>query len=396
MGISALRTRGWAWFFSFCLCRSIGPFRSYALTNSPRFSLQILLGRWVSKHGHRGYTSLGSALHIATGVALTGIGFAQIYLGFSLYERRSSRKVPIAVKVIWAIIVGLFSIYLIALALRTQFTKRADRSSPKYNRQRKAAIYGGGQQSPLASPSLEGISSWEFITGGPSSPGLATSRRPNSPEMRQTSPSSSNPLFSAVPVRGRQPSFEAAASFPSRTTQPSPKPFTGLTAFPDSPFSDSHAIAAPPTAHFSQRPPTSRTAGSPLPLSLPVINRAPLVSGPAEASTSLRPIDEEAAVETGASVSGYTASTNESSYRSMQQQRARVSTGMMTESSADHISSQEGDVQDIGETSGSSREDLLSSIGRRESASSPVMGRHADGRRSISSIRRKAVPPLLQ
>jgi len=347
--------------------------------------LQILLGRWVSQHGHRGFTSLGSALHIAFGVTLTAIGFAQIYLGFNLYEQRSSRKVPVAVKVIWAIIVGLFSIYLIALALRTQLRSKDERSSPNFSRKRKAAIYGTGPQSPAGTPGADRSMSWEYITGGPSSPGLASARR-FSPEMRQTSP-----LMSAVPIHGQR--FSSLPQTPPRASQSSlaqgsPQPFTGLQRFSevsDSPFSDANAVATPVAAHFSSRqisPPPERGSSLPLSLSLPVIRTAPLVQGPATSAVSLQAIDEEAAVGTGASISGYTASTNESSNRILRQQRARASTGMLPETAAEQRSSGEEEI------SGSSREDLLNNVPRRGSA--------PDGRRSVSSIRRKAVPPLLQ
>lgn len=378
-----------------------------------------MLGRWASKHGHQGYTSLGSVIHILLGVILTGIGFAQIYLGFKLYERRSGRKVPLAVVIIWAIIIGLFSIYLIALALRMQLTKRQRNSSPKFNRKRKAAIYGSAQ-SPVASPALDRTMSWEFITGVPSSPASAQ----RSPEMRQVGAFPASPKkdqqqqdptkFSAVPVRGLD-------SFSSDTLQPSAggstsdrrisQPFGSLSTL--GPFSDANAVvAAPEAAHFAAaRRTMSERSGSPTQplLRLPVVHEPPLVAGsgpgPADSAVSLQAIDEEAAVETGASVSNLTASTGESfQYRLMQQQaRARASTSMLPDARAstsmlpDGIASAERLSGGEGEQSGSSREDLLgrsSSLIRRGSA--PLPASSADGRRSVASIRRKAVPPLIQ
>lgn len=378
----------------------------------------------MSRNGHRGYTSLGSVVHIVVGVALTAIGFAQIYLGFNLYERRSRRKVPVAVKVIWAVIVGLFSLYLIILALRSQLKSRKERSSPKFsrNKKRKAALYGNAQ-SPLVSPALDRTMSWEFITGGPSSPVMSGSR---SPEMQQVrmypkpetyaqrqareeqerqqaaeEAARKSPLFSAVPMRGGTAGVGSTSDTTLQNQQNTEavQPFSSLSTL--SPFSDAHAVTQPEQAHFSSRPPLSQRSSSPTArlLPLPVVHQAPVIAGPGPGTStvSLQAIDEEAAVETGASVSGFTASTGESSFRPMLQARARASTGMLPETGGGAAARSSGEERTSGEAdlSGSSREDLLQVVTRRESAPSPSTGGSTDGRRSVASIRRKAVPPLL-
>lgn len=65
-------------------------------------SLQLLLGRLIKPRQHVDIRvrPISNIVHIVLGIALTAIGFAQISLGMDLYEEKTGRSVPRAVKIV--------------------------------------------------------------------------------------------------------------------------------------------------------------------------------------------------------------------------------------------------------------------------------------------------------
>lgn len=68
------------------------------------------------------------------------MGFAQIYLGMQLYERRTGRATPLAVKIICAIIVGVTSLWLIIASIRTAVGKDRSQEVEREERMRRRGV----------------------------------------------------------------------------------------------------------------------------------------------------------------------------------------------------------------------------------------------------------------
>jgi len=91
-----------------------------------------------------------SWIHVALGLAITGLGFYQVWTGFAIFSKHTQRSVPLAVPVIWGGFVGITIFgYFGGLALLPyQFKKEA--ADRQYSDKTHYSGSGTGNTAPIS------------------------------------------------------------------------------------------------------------------------------------------------------------------------------------------------------------------------------------------------------